>query len=974
MDPKRWQQVEDLLAEALDQDPVKRDAFVAGRCGTDEELRAEVLSLLEASAEADDYFEELGGRAGIPRDKSFDDDAPPPRDSEPAPDDSLIGHRVSHFEIVGFLGQGGMGRVYRARDVQLNRDVALKVIADELAGNTTQSARLKREAQALAALNHPNIAAIYGVEKLGEHQALVLELVEGRSLSQVMKDDRRGGLRVSEALDIARQVADALEAAHDKGIVHRDLKPANIALTPDHQVKVLDFGIAKALQPDIDVDGDPEWSPTELMAATQPGRIMGTVSYMSPEQARGKPVDARTDVWAFGCVLYEMLAGKKAFGGETATDAIVSILEHEPDWEALPPSVPSQVVALLRRCLRKNPKRRLRSIGDAWLEIDEVLQLPTAERERPAVEPAAAPWTRALPWALAVVLGAAALWLALAPDGSPSDPTRRLEIAVRSDDLRSPLGGRTLAIAPDGAMVVHTSAAGLSLRPLDRFGATPIADTVGAESPFFSPDGAWVGYFARGRLWKVSVRGGAPFELCDASTPRGAYWDESDTIVYSDGTSLWRTDERGGRCEQLATPDAAAGEIRYEWPAPLPGGGALLFEMVGNGWSRLSILRLDDHAVSTLSEVGADAHYLATGHVVYSRAGSLFAVPFDIASLTATGDPRPVLDGVRAESTGAAHVAFARNGVVAYVPTADPDYRLVWVDRQGKVEVISETSGDYAAPRVAPDGNRIALAIRRAGEQQVWVHDVARDVQQRVTENGSSNWPDWTPDGERVLFSSGRRGPSSIWWKRADGTGDAEQLARTNGVQYAVAVADRAPVAAYFQVDAGGTRDIWALPLQPGAAPIPLVSTGDHEQGAALSPDGKWLAYVSNASGRNEVYVQPCIPCTEDPPETRAGRRQVSFNGGGEPVWASDGDELFFREGDRMMSVRFDVADDFRPQRPQVLFEGAFAPGQSGNRYYDIDPDGERFVMLQSAGPDPQRARINVIINWFPELEGDFSQ
>ncbi len=974
MNPERWQLVQDVLAESLERSVEERDAFLARRCGGDTELREEVISLLEASDAADDYFEDLGERAGIPRDEATDGgEAGTTTGAGALPDDSLIGASVSHFRVTGFLGQGGMGKVYRATDSELKRDVALKVLSDQFAGNPALSARLRREARSLAALNHPNIAAIYGLEKIDGHHALVLELVEGQSLADVLKAGRRGGLNVDEALQIARQVADALESAHEKGIIHRDLKPANIALTADHQAKVLDFGIAKALQPDVDIDGDPEWSPTEVMASTQPGRIMGTVSYMSPEQARGKPVDARTDVWAFGCVLYEMLAGKKAFTGETSTDTIVAIVEREPDWEALPDGLPTEVGALLRRCLRKNPKRRLRSIGDAWLEIDEVLELPAGER---AVASASLPpWRRSLPWAAALVFGAAGLWAGISlPRETLTEPTRRLEVAVTNEDLRSALGGRTLALSPDGSLLVHTAANGLTLRALNDFNTAPMAETVGAESPFFSPNGEWVGFFARGRLWKISVRGGTPFELCAASTPRGAHWSDGDIIYFSNGTSLWRVDGLGRECTEIAAPNETAGEVRYEWPSLLPGGRAVLFELVGEGWSRLSILSLADNAITTVTEGGADAHYLPTGHIIYSRAGSMFALPFDADRLETAGDPRPVLDGVRAESTGAAHITFAANGSAAYVPTADPDYRLVWVDRDGDIETVSETRGAYATPRVSPDGGRIALASRRSGELHIWVHDIERDVQEPITSEGSNNWPDWTPDGRRVVFSSGRRGPASIWWKQVDGGTTADQLARTNGVQYAVSVADRVPVAAFFQVDASRTRDIWLLPLRPGGEALPLITTEDHEQGPALSPDAKWLAFVSNASGRNEVYVQPCPQCTDSPADTNAGRRRVSVDGGGEPVWHPGGTELFYRQGDRLLSVSFDPDDDFRPARPLVLFEGRFAPGQSGNRNYDIHPDGDRFLMLQGAGPDPMRPRINVVLNWIDELEAAFSR
>jgi serine/threonine-protein kinase len=444
--------------------------------------------------------------------------------------------------------------------------------------------------------------------------------------------------------------------------------------------------------------------------------------------------------------------------------------------------------------------------------------------------------------------------------------------------------------------------------------------------------------------------------------------------VFSDGTSLWRTDGTGSRCEEVAAPDTAAEEVRFAWPALLPGNDAVLFEIVGDGWSRLAAQSLADGERQILTEGVSDPHYLSTGHVLYSRGGSLFVVPFDAAAMRLTGDARPVLDGARAESTGAAHVAVSDDGTVAYVPTTDPDYRLVWVDRSGTIEVISDTVGRYSAPRISPDGGRIALAVRRAGEQHVWVHDVDRDVQQRITTVGGNNWPDWTPDGSRVIFSSGRRGPTSIWWKRADGTGDAEQLAHTDGVQYAASAADRAPIAAYFQVDASRTRDIWAVALASGAEPLPLVTTPDHEQGAAPSPDGRWLAYVSNASGRNEVYVQPCPQCVGTPGEAGVGRTQVSFNGGGEPVWHPNGRELFFREGDRVLSVSFDADNGFRPARPIVLFEGRFASGESGNRYWDVHPDGNRFLMLQPAGPDPERPHINIVLNWFAELDELFAR
>ena len=979
MNPERWQQVQEVLAESLDRTAEERDAFLSERCGDDVELRLEVESLLEASDRADGYFDELGQRAGIPRDATGDNEAEPSGAAARHridPDDSLIGRSVSHFRVNDFLGRGGMGKVYRATDSELHRDVALKVLSDELAGNPAQAARLKLEAQSLAALNHPNIAAIYGLVKVDGHQALVLELVEGETLAKRLASPRRPKISVEEALEIARQVAAALEAAHEKGIVHRDLKPANVALTEDNVAKVLDFGIAKALQPETDVDGDPEWSPTDAIAATAPGRIMGTAAYMSPEQARGRPVDGRTDVWAFGCVLYEMLAGKKAFPGDTVSDTIAAIIEREPDWGALPAAVPPEIRALLRRCLQKSVKRRLRNMGDAWLEIDEWLTLPASER-RAAVVATTRPSAgrRVLPWAFAGLVGVAGLVAGWNLTPEAPEPTRRLEVALPGSNLASPLGGRALALSPDGRTLVHTSASQLYLRPLDRFESVPVPETLGAESPFFSPDGEWIGYFARGRLWKVSVRGGSPFRLCEATTPRGADWADDDRIVFSDGTSLWLVDSNGLECVQLAAPDTEAGEIRYEWPSLLPGGDHAIFELVGEGRSRLSLLSLADGSVETIYDGGSDAHYLPTGHIVFSRAGTLFALPFDAGRLRVTGDPRPVLDGVRSESTGAAHVAFSADGSLAYAPTPDPLHQLVWVDGSGAAHPISATLGEYATPRLSPDGTRVALAIRRDGEIHIWVHDIERDTQSRVTHEASNNWPDWTPDSQRLVFSSGRRGPSSIWWKQASGAGEARQLSNTAGVQYAVSVADRLAVAAFFQVDSGGTRDIWILPLDGEATARPLIVGPAHEQGPALSPDGRWIAYVSNESGRSEVYVQPCAPCVGDDeplvPAGAEGRRQVSTQGGGEPVWHPNDTELFYRNGDRMMSVTFD--DEFLPSRPALLFEGSYARGQSGNRNYDIAPDGTRFLMLRGAGPDPLRPRINVVLNWLEELKAAFS-
>jgi len=856
------------------------------------------------------------------------------------------GTRIGPYEIVAPLGAGGMGEVYRARDARLNRDVALKVLPELFARDPERMARFQREAQVLASLNHPNIAALYGLEESGNLRALVMELVEGATL--------QGPLPLEEALGVARQMADALEYAHEKGVIHRDLKPANVKVTPDGVVKVLDFGLA--------ILGDGSWvsgvgAATLSVAATREGVILGTAAYMSPEQAKGKPVDRRADIWAFGVVLFEMLTGRKLYGGETILDTLAAVARDEPLWETLPPDTPSSLQHLLRRCLDKDPRRRLQAIGEARLLLED----PLAPAQHPTPKTHHRPRS-GLAAALALVALLAA-WLWLRAPQPPPRPVGRFTAAL-SNPGRIPF----LTLSRDGSRLAYIGFSSGTLqvyvRPMDQLEAKPISGTDGANSLFFSPDGQWIGYTAGGKMKKVPVTGGASLTLCDSPSFWGADWGPDDTIVFhaGRGAGLLRVSAAGGKPQVLTTLETKRGETGHNWPRFLPGGKAMLFTILtGTSYddARIAVLDLKTGEKRLLVEGGANARYVPTGHLVYARAAALFAVPFDLDRLRVLGSPVPVLEGVSWSSlNGLADFAFSDAGTLVYVPggAEAANRTLVWVDRKGTVQPLSAPPRAYLMPHLSPDGQRLAIRITGGELSDIWVYELIRGALTRLTFDSSNSNPIWTPDGKRVTFSSVRSGKEGLFWTPADGSGPPEQLLAAEGPVTFPAWSPDGKVLAFQQRVAGGQFGIWVLPTDGNRKPRPFLQAPFNNSGPQFSPDGRWIAYFSDESGRSQVYVQ-----TYPGP---GGKWQISTDVGIFPRWARHGRELFYRNGDKMMAVDVQTSPTFRSGTPQVLWEGRY----EGGPHWDVAPDGKRFLMIKGAGDQSAPGQMQVVTEWFDEL------
>ena len=895
-----------------------------------------------------------------------------------------LGAQLGHFTILRLLGAGGMGEVYEAQDAKLGRSVALKVLPDAFVHLPERMARFEREARLLASLNHPHIAAIHGIEEAGGVRFLILELVPGETIAELLK---RGPMSLGEALALFRQVAEALEAAHESGVIHRDLKPANVKVTPAGQAKVLDFGLAKASATKASSPDESVATLTRGEDATRAGMVLGTPSYMSPEQARGRPVDRRTDVWAFGCCLYEALSGRQAFGGEDHRDRLAAVLGSDPDWQALPAQTPARIRELLRRCLQRDPERRLRHIGDARLEIEDALAEPTTSTL--ALPSKREPrWLRLLPWALAAALGlmaAAASFQALRrrnPVEVPS-PTRFSIALPKAAPLD--LGERTaLALSPDGRLLVYVannplvrSPAGtpqLYRRAMDESEARPIAGTEGAAGPFFSSDGQWIGFVADRTLRKVSVAGGAPMTVCEASpVTRGASWAPDGTIVLAPTqvNELQRVPAAGGTPRPLSTLDTAAGEQAHLWPEVLPGGRAVLFTIkTADAFdeARIAVLRFDaPDKPRVLIRGGTHARYAASGHIVYGRAGGLLAVPFDLERLEIRGTPVPVVEGVSMDPRfGVAHFALSASGTLAYVPggAAGLARSLLSVDRRGNEWPVTETRRPYLYPVLSPDGERLALTIENAS-QDVWSYELSRGTLTRLTfDQGEEFSQVFTRDGARFAFASAGAGREpSIFWQPADGSAPPEPLlAPAERGRFPSSFSPRDTVLAYTEEKTRGDTDIWLLPLDDRAHPRPFVRTPFQESAATFSPDGAWIAYVSNESGRNEVYVQPY--------PGPGGKRQISIDGGTSPIWARSGRELFFRSGEAVMSVGVTTQPGFEAQRPRLLFRGPYEEPARPDwpRNYAVSLDDQRFFMIRGDPDAP--AQVQVVLEWLEELRG----
>ena len=882
------------------------------------------------------------------------------------------GTRIGSYEIRSLLGAGGMGEVYRSRDSKLGREVALKVLPSALAADSDRLGRFSREAKVLAALNHPNIAAIYGLEDSGATHALVMELVEGPTLAERIKT---GPVPSEEALPIAKQICEALEYAHDHGIVHRDLKPANIKVTPEGTVKVLDFGLAKALESEGS-SADVSSSPTMSRLATQAGIILGTAAYMSPEQARGKAADRRADIWAFGCVLYEMLTGEIAFGGETVSDVLAAVIKEHPNWAQLPAKTSARIRVLVQRCLQKDPRQRLQAIGDARIVIDEVLSGapdPTLPAQQNVVEVPASRWRPFMLWSagglIVGALVAGVFFLVLRPQVPPR-PVQRLAIGIPPSTSSSPFFP-DMALSPDGTQVVYSvSQSGktqLYLRPLDQFEAKAIAGTEDASGPSFSPDGRSLAFFAGGNLRKVDVAGGPVQTLC-SSLGAGASWAADGSIFFQGkNLGLSRVAGTGGTCEEITKPDAAQVEVAHDLPEVLPGGEAVLFN-IGRGFSSgetsVGLLSLKTRKWQTLIPGGIDPHYIAPGYVVYSQGGSLLAVPFDLAQLRVTGSPIPVVDGVMTNpDSGEARFALSRDGTLAYIPGSGTGARrkVVSVNPSGASQVLTQSEGAYEDLSLSPDGHSVALTVE-GPMWNIWIYSIPRGTLTRFTFENDNRDPFWTPDGKRVVYTSFRNGKYGLYWKAADGSGSEEQLISGVNWMCASSFSPDGKELAYIQDNPETVVDIWILPLEGERKPRPFLSTRFKEWFPEFSPDGHWLAYESDESGRFEIYVQP-FPGP-------GAKMQISNEGGTRPLWSHDGRTLFYSKDNNLMRVPIQTKPAFSAGTPHPMFQGNF---YASGHYYDIMPDGKQFVFIRETEQARAATQINVVLNWVDELKQRFN-
>ena len=875
----------------------------------------------------------------------------------------LTGRRLGVYHLQALLGAGGMGEVYRAHDTRLGRDVAIKILPPAFTSDPDRLARFEREARVLASLNHPNIGAIYGFEDGG----LVLELVEGETLAERVQ---RGPVPVAEALTLARQIADALEAAHEKGIIHRDLKPANIKVTPAGTVKVLDFGLAKAVAGDAS-SPDLTHSPTITVAGTREGVILGTAAYMSPEQARGLAVDKRTDIWAFGCVLYEMLTGRTAFGGATVADTLAAILERAPDWSALPAATPSTVARLLTRCLDKDLRRRLQHIGEARIEIEDMLSGASRTPSGAAVVDSQRPPIR-LVRSIAVVTSLVALiavgglmWTLRMTRQAPIAPARLVRLTMATSGPAAITGNRPLAMTPDGTRVVYigNNDTQVFVRPLDGLDATPIATGAAPlNSVFVSPDGQWVGFVEGTTLKKVAITGGPATTIAQGGSD--ATWASEDTIILAStdtAIGLQRVSTAGNAATVLTRPDPARGELRHTLPEILSGGRAVLFTITATAGgleaAQVAVLDLATGTSRVLVRGGSHGHYTPSGHLVYVAGSTLRAVRFDPVRLETRGVPVTVLPRLVTTAGGAGFFAVAADGTLAYVdapsPTAAAERTLVWVDRQGREEPLAAPPRAYIQPRLSPDGTRVAVAAQDE-ESDIWVWDLARQTLSRRTFDPANDFfPVWTPDGRRLVYNSARGSGPTLFWQPADGTGAAEALG--NGFPSGMT-----PDGTRVLLSIGG-RDQLMLAVDGPRSVQPLVQTPFNERNGVVSPDGRWLAYESDSSGRFEVYVRPF-------PNVSAGQWLVSTAGGARARWASGGEELFYETpGGALMAVRVGPGGGiWSAGSPTRVIEGPYLTVGGSIRNYDVSPDGRRFLMVKAS---PAFApQIIVVQHWGEEL------
>ena len=873
-----------------------------------------------------------------------------------------------------------MGEVYTARDTRLDRTVAIKVLPEHVASDPDLKQRFEREAKTVAALSHPHICPVFDVGSQDGIDFLVMEYLEGETLAQRLE---KGALPLDQALEIAIEIADALDKAHRQGIVHRDLKPGNIMLTKSG-AKLLDFGLAKLRQPGTVGAEGLSAAATRSEPLTGKGTLLGTVQYMAPEQLEGKEADARTDIFAFGALVYEMVTGQRAFAGDSRASLIHAIIGVDPPAMSTLQSMSSPALdQIVRTCQAKDPENRWHSAGDVVRQLKWIVQSGSQPSKPVATAPQPQKRQGAMPMLGAALIGGViiglAVWGLTRPGPAPPRPLTRFVVTTPPDEpLRMSGELPEVAISPDGLRIVYGSGAGgsrqLYLREVTLFGATPLRGTEGGSGPFFSPDGEWIGFSTDYLLKRVSILGGPAATICDlGGAPAGMSWGPDDTIVYATAGSqgLLRVPAVGGEPERLTTVEPEQDETDHLWPEVLPNGQAVLF----TAWSgspessRLAIVSLETGAVSYLP-VGSDPSYSPTGHIVYSVGGALWAVGFDVHRLEVTSNPVPVLENVNTKALGAANFSMSGDGSLVYVAaggTGGGSRTLVWVDRDGREEPLGYPPDSYTSPRLSPDGTRVAVDVIEPENSDVWTYDLTRPTRTRLTTDPAIDQrPLWTPDGQRVVFQS-NRDSQSLFWKLADGTGEAERLMTAReGATFVFPAAWSADgkTLVYQELVQNNRIDIGLLSMDGERPSEMLLATEFLETAPAVSPDGGWIAYASDESGAYEVYVQQFPHLSE--------RVTVSTDGGHQPVWSPDGRELFYRGPLGMMVVPVETDPTFRPGAPEVLFEGQYYSFLS-TRTYDVAPDG-RFLMIKEAAVTTDdtsvtAGQIVLVQNWTDELQ-----
>jgi eukaryotic-like serine/threonine-protein kinase len=947
MTSERWQQIARVFHAAKDRSARERSAFLAAECGGDEELRREVESLLtHASSEAGALDRGAHGVAvqllGQPG------------------SGGMIGRRLGGYELQQLIGIGGMGEVYRARDSRLGRDVAIKILPPAYANDPARRARFEREAQVLASLNHPHIGTIFGVEDADSLTGLVMELVEGEDLSERLA---RGPLPIADTIAIARQVADALETAHDRGIIHRDLKPANIKVRRDGAVKLLDFGLAKALAP---ATGE---TPALTTIPVHAGTIMGTPAYMSPEQARGEAVGREADIWSFGVVLYELLTGASPFARQSTAETLASVLGADPDLSRLPVATPAEVLRLIRRCLEKDPTRRLQHMGDARIELEDAAASLASGTSSAVRRPTRTSWLRIAGTIATLALATFAGWL-IATRNVPDRSGSVVRLSIPSMELPSIslYGIRRVAIAPDGSRIAYAADNRMWIRRIDEQDAVAVEES--ASEPFFSPDGTWVGFLVaagpEAGLKKVPAAGGTPVLLfATTDRPLGGTWGPDGTIVFATTSGLYQISANGGTPRLLKRPDLARKERHYAWPQFLPDGRSIIYTSVVDGpleRSQILALELATAQSSVIVEGATAARFAASGHLIYTAGTTLTAVAFDPKTRRPRGTPVS-LAGVSVDvavDNGAAEFALSDTGTLVYLaPSGEPIHTLWWVDRQGREEQLAIPPGRYRYARISPDGTRVALDVGGLS-RDIWIWNLERAGLTRITRGPTEDMlPEWSRDGTRVFFASDRAGTFDVYSQAADGA--AAERVEFAGRGFEVPIGVTPDGSRVIVVE--NYRDLSLLDLRSPQRLEPLRRTPFTEQLGTVSPDGKWLAYESNESAdKIDIFIRPLADL--------AGRREkVSADGGRYPLWDPIGDRLFYVEpGGGMMSATVVFTPTLRIGNVVKLFDFEKPPTRITGRRYDVSPIDGRFLLIRPASGSRGTVDISVVLNWFEEL------